>query len=216
MLLKWTSALVMSAAFAAQAQTTAASAPASPAKKALVAKIIALQEQGIEGLARGIVERPAGQIMQAAGNALQNQVPPDKREAAGKSIEADVRKFVEEATPVVKERALRLGPPTLSPFLEENFSEDELKQLAAWLESPVNKKYQQIAPGMQQALVQKILADVGPLIDPKLKALDQKVRATLGVPAAAAPTGPAAKPPAAAPSTSAAKPKTPAPAASKP
>ena len=171
-------ALVTSAALA-HAQTVA---PSSPAKKALVEKIIALQQPGIENLARGIVERPAGQMMQFAGNVLQTQVPPEKREAIGKSIEADIRKYVEDATPLVKERALKIGPATLSPILEEKFSEDELKQLAAWFESPVNKKYQQVAPEMQQALVQKIVADAAPLLDPKLQALEAKVRTTLGVP----------------------------------
>ena len=166
-------------------------APSSPAKKELVAKIVALQQPGIENLARGIVERPASQMMQAAGQALQTQVPPEKREAIGKSIEADIKKFVEEAAPVVKDRALKLGPATLSPILEDKFTEDELKQLAAWLESPVNKKYQQVAPEMQQALVQKIVADAGPLLDPKLKALDLKVRASLGLPAAQTASAPA-------------------------
>lgn len=166
----------------AQAQT-AASAPSSPAKKELVAKIVALQQPAIDNLARGIAERPAAQMMQAAGNVLQTKVAPEKREAVGKAIEADVKKYVDESAPILKERAAKIGPATVGPIIEERFSEDELKQLAAWLESPVNKKYQQVAPEMQQALVQKLVAEAGPLLDPKLKALEQKVRVALGVPA---------------------------------
>jgi len=143
----------------AQAQT-AASAPSSPAKKELVAKIVALQQPAIDNLARGIAERPAAQMMQAAGNVLQTKVPPEKREAIGKAIEADVKKYIDESTPILKERAAKIGPATVGPIIEERFSEDELKQLAAWLESPVNKKYQQVAPEMQQALVQTRLAQL--------------------------------------------------------
>lgn len=165
----------------AQAQT-AAPVASSPAKKELVAKIVALQQPAVDNLARGIAERPAAQMMQAAGNVLQTKVPPEKREAIGKAIEADVKKYVDESTPILKDRAAKIGPATVGPIIEERFSEDELKQLAAWLESPVNKKYQQVAPEMQQALVQKLVAEAGPLLDPKLKALEQKVRVALGVP----------------------------------
>ena len=173
---------------------TAAPAPSSPAKKELVAKIVALQQPAIDNLARGIAERPAAQMMQAAGNVLQTKVAPEKREAIGKAIEADVKKYVEESTPILKERAAKIGPATVGPIIEEHFSEDELKQLAAWLESPVNKKYQQVAPEMQQALVQKLVAEAGPLLDPKLKALEQRVRVALGVPPVAPASGTAPTP----------------------
>ena len=136
--------------------------------------------------------------MQAAGQALQAQVAPDKREAVGKSIEADVKKFVEESTPVVKERAVKLAPTVLAPPLEEKFTEDELKQLIAWFESPVNKKYQQIGPELQNNFAQKLIAEISPLLDPKLKALQEKVRGTL-TGAVSAPGTSASGKPAAAP-----------------
>lgn len=154
----------------------------STSKKDLVQKVILLQQPQIEGISRSIVERPAAQMMQAAGQALQTQVPPEKREAVGKAIEADVRKYVEEATPLLRDRALKLAPSTLGATLEEKLSEDELKQLIAWLESPVNKKFQQLVPEMQNNFGQKLLAEAAPLLDPKLQALQQKVRASLGIP----------------------------------
>ena len=184
----------------ALAQTATPAAPAaSPAKKELVQKVLQLQQQGYENIARGVVERPAMQLMQAAGQALQTQVPADKREAAGKSIEADVKKFVEESVPVLRERAIKLAPTTFGSVLEEKFNEEELKQLIAWTESPVNKKFQQILPEVQNSFVQKLVAEASPLLDPKLQALQTKIRATLGVPA------PASAPKAAAPAPAPAK-----------
>ena len=167
---------------AAQPASTPAVAPtstASPAKKELVQKLLLLQQPGIESVARGVVERPASQLMQAAVQALQTQVPPDKREAAGRSIETDVKKFVEESVPLLRERAVKLAPTVLGPLLEDKLSEDDLKQLIAWFESPVNKKYQQIAPELQNNFSQKLIAEAGPLLDAKLQALQQKVRGTL-------------------------------------
>ena len=174
----------------------AATSTASPAKKELVQKLLVLQQPGIEGVARSIVERPASQLMQAAGQALQAQVPPEKREAVGRSIEADVKKFVEDSVPVLRDRAVKLAPTVIGPVMEEKFTEDELKALIAWLDSPINKKYQQMAPELQNTFAQKLIAEAGPLLDTKLQALQAKVRTTLGTPPASAASGakPAGKP----------------------
>lgn len=197
-------ALLLCGCALAQAQTPAA----SPAKKELVQKLLTLQQPGIENAARSLVERPAAQMMQEAGRVLQTQIPADKREAIGKSIEADAKRYVEEALPPVRERALKLAPTTLGATLEEKFTEDELKQLIAWFESPVNKKFQQASVEMQNNFMQKLVAEARPVVEPKLQALEQKVRTALGAPAAAAPVDSGSAP-------KAAPPKAPAKAASK-
>lgn len=187
-------------AFGAQAQTAAAP---SAAKKELIAKVLAFQQPGIESLARALVEQPAARMMQGAGAALQ-QVPADKREATAKAIEADVRKFVDEASAQTRDKAVQLAPTTIGPMLDEKFTEDELKQLVAWFESPVNKKYQQMGGDMQSALGQKLVAEMRSTVEAKLKTLEQGVAKRLGLspqPAPAAPT--TAKP--VTPSASAAK-----------
>ncbi len=173
-------------------------------KKELVQKVLLLQQPMIESIARSIVERPAAQLMQSAGQVLQTQVAADKREAVAKSVEADVKKYVEESTPLLRERALKLAPSTLGAALEEKFTEDELRQLITWLESPVNKKFQQVGPEMQNNFVQKLAAEAAPLLDPKLQALQQKLRATFAA-ADAGPSAASAAPAAAKPAASAGK-----------
>lgn len=180
-------ALMLGACVVAQAQSSGT----SPAKKELVQKLLALQQPGIEMAARGLVERPAAVMLQEAGRVVQTQIPAEKREAVAKTIEADAKRYVEEALPLVRERATKLAPTTLGASLEEKFTEDELKQLIAWFESPVNKKFQAASGEMQNNFMQKLVAEARPLLEPKLQALEQKVRAALGVPAAA---GEAAKP----------------------
>ena len=55
-------------------------------KKDLVQKLLVLQQPGIEQVSRGLVERPAIQMMQQVAPVIQQRVPPDKREALGKQI----------------------------------------------------------------------------------------------------------------------------------
>ena len=165
----------------AQTASAPSAAPVSPAKKELVAKAIALQAPILEAMAREVIMRPVAQMGQAAGQALQG-LPPEKRESAAKTIDADIRKFIDESVPLLRERANKVAPATLGPILEEKMSEDELKQLVTWLDSGAAKKYQQIGGELQQAMQQKLLAEASPLLTPKLQALEQKVRVTLGVP----------------------------------
>lgn len=178
--------LVLAAALAA---TAVAQAQTSAAKKELVAKVLKLQQPGIEALARSMAEQPAMQMMQQAGAALQ-RLPAERREAVARDIEADMRKYADETVPLVRERANKLTPSTIGTLLEERFTEDELKQIIAILESPANRKFQAAAPDMQRALGEKLVAEVRPLVEPKLRALDQSVGKRLGLPAPAAASAP--------------------------
>ncbi|MEO8122019.1 MAG: hypothetical protein ABI606_22180, partial [Rhodoferax sp.] len=51
-----------------------AQAQSSAAKKELVAKVLQLQQPGIELAGQALAERPAAQLMQQAGIALQTKV----------------------------------------------------------------------------------------------------------------------------------------------
>jgi hypothetical protein len=187
--------LLCCAAFAhAQTPPPAAAAPgASAAKKELVTKVLQLQQSSIDAMARQLAQAPVIQLMQQANQALQTQVPADKREALAKTIETDARKFVEEAVPVIRERAIKLAPTTIGVLMEEKFSEEELKQLIVWMESPVIRKYRQLAPEMQNAMVGKLMTESAPVLDPKLKALGQRMRAAFENATAPA-SAPSAKP----------------------
>jgi hypothetical protein len=165
----------MLVAAVAQAQT-------ATSKKELVARMLVLQQPAIEQTAQAMVERPAMQMQQQAGLALQTRVPPEKREAAAKLVQEDLKKYVEEAGPLVRQQAVKLAPSTIGALLEEKFTEDELKQLIAILESPVNRKYAQMGGEFQKALGEKLVAQTQSIVEPKVKALEQAVVKHLGLP----------------------------------
>lgn len=187
----WIAAALLLGAAAAHAQTSA--------KRELVQQLLALQKTGLEEMARMIVERPAAQTLQAARNALDTQPPSERRDSAGRAVETEVKKFIDEAVPVLRERALKIAPDTYGAALEEKFNETELKQLVAWYGSDLSKKYQLTVPDLQNAFGQKLVAEAGPLLDGKLQALQQKVRAALSTPGSAPGTAPRASSPAAKP-----------------
>ncbi|MDI1245998.1 MAG: hypothetical protein PSV24_11405 [Rhodoferax sp.] len=184
-------ALLMLASTVIHAQTSAA-------KQALVDKLLALQRPAIEQTARVLAERPALQMRQQAGVVLQTRVAPEKREAVAKDLQADLTKYADDVLPLMQQQAIKLAPSTVGVILADKFTEDELRQLIAIMESPVNLKYEQLGNEMQKALADKLMADMTPAVEPKVKALAAAMDKHLGLPAPTA-NAKAAKPAASAP-----------------
>ncbi len=191
----WTLAALMPLAALAQTAPAPAPLPANASKKDLVARVLLLQQPGVELVAQQLAEQPALQLAQQARQALP-RVAADKREAVARDIDGDLRKYAEEVVPMVRERATRLAPGTIGPILEERFTEGELRQVIAILESPVNRKFQNIAPEMQRALTEKLVTETRPLVEPKVRAMNESVGRRLGLPVnppAAPASGPGAR-----------------------
>jgi hypothetical protein len=178
---------------AAAALVLAAAAHAQT-KQELVTKVLELQRAAIENVGSRVAQVSAAQVMQVAAQAVA-RVPADKREALGKEIEAEVRRFHAEIEPLLRERALALAPSTVGTLLEQRFSEDELKQIVAWLQQPVSRKYQDLGAELDNSLGQKIVTDTRQSVEGKLKTLEVtlKKRLEAAAPAASAASAPKRK-----------------------
>lgn len=177
--------------------TSTALAQPSASKKALIDKIVSLQTQALaDSLSGAILQGPLSQLTQAGRAALQ-QVPADKREATGKAMDVELKKFIDENTSYLKDKIAKSVPATSSALLDERFSEDELKQVLAWAESPLSQKFAASAMELQKVLAQKVMTEAGPTLDGRFKTLNANLAKQLGmaVPAQA----PASAPKAAAP-----------------
>lgn len=192
---------ITAACAGAQAQSATSPAPAanlsSPAKKELVARILKIQQPAIDNMAQSLVQEPLGPLLERADAALQQRVPPEKRDAVAKGIQEDTRKFVQDTVPIVRDRATKLAPSVIGPLLEEKFTEDELKQVVTLLESPVLAKFQAVGVDIQRALAEKVIAETRPQVEQRFRGLEDSMAKRLGVP----PPNAAGGAPAPAPST---------------
>lgn len=161
----------------AVAVSTCAAAPvwaqSTDAKAKLIDKLLTLWHP--EEIVVMMVQRPAADAVQQARIALQGRVTAERRDAALKEMAADVQKYINEATPIALDTARRQLGSTVVPILQQQFSEEELKQMIAILESPVKKKFEQMIPQMERALGEKVVAESRAAIDPKMKELTQAV-----------------------------------------
>lgn len=151
----------------------AAQATISPAKQALIQKLVQLM--AVDNMGVTMLQDPVANALGQARVTLQSRAPAERHEAAMHDIAADAKKFMDEATPVVRSSAHKFIPTTIVPLLAEKFTEDELRQIIAMMESPVKQKFEALIPDMKKSLGDKIAADTGPTINPKLQELTQRI-----------------------------------------
>ena len=181
-------AAALSVAGAAHAQTKAAAPAAAPAslpapdaeKQKAIDRILA-NVHPENGVIQAL-QRPAIEAMQKSMIAMQTQrVPKERMDKAMKEIAADVQHYVEISTPVVTASARKLTNQTVGPILAQNFSADELRQLAAIFESPVKAKFDKLIPQLEVAVGDKVTVDAGPAINKNIQALTESVGTKLRI-----------------------------------
>ena len=151
----------------------AAGSAITPAKQELVQRVLQLWQ--LDSIGQSMLSEPVTEAVSQARSMLQGRATVEKRDAAMREIAADAKKFIEDTSPMVRTSAQKLSPTTVAPMLAEKFTEDELRQIIAILESPVKKKFETLVPDMQKALGEKLAADTRPAIDPKLEDLRQRI-----------------------------------------
>ena len=177
-------AAALSVACAAHAQTKAAAPanlPAPDAEKQKAIDRILANVHPENGVIQAL-QRPAVEAMQKSMIAMQTQhVPKERMDKAMKDIAADVQHYVEISTPVVTASAKKLTNQTVGPLLAQNFSADELRQLAAMFESPVKAKFDKLIPQLEAAVGDKVTAEVAPAINKNIQALTESVGTKLRI-----------------------------------
>jgi hypothetical protein len=142
-------------------------------KQELVNKVLKLWH--VESIGESMLQQPVGNAVQQARVMLQGRAAPEKRDAALNEIAEDARKFMDENKSVTRASAEKLIPTTIAPLLAERFTEEELKQIIAILESPVKAKFEAMVPELQKKLGESVAADTRTVIDPKLQDLQQRI-----------------------------------------
>ncbi len=169
---------------AAPAPAAASAAAALPAPDAEKQKVIdrILATFHPENAVIQTAQHPAVDAVQKSMVALQAaHVPKDRMDKTMKEIGADAQKYIDTVTPLVTASAAKVTNKAVGPLLARNFTADELRQLAAMLESPIKDKFDKLVPQLEIAIGQKVEADVAPQINKNIQALTESVGTKLRV-----------------------------------
>ena len=128
------------------------------------------------------VQRPGLEAMQKSNIAMETaRVAPERREKALKDISTDVQKYLDTTTPIATASAKKYTNPSVGPILAKNFTLEELRQLEAMLASPLKARFEKLIPDMENAVGQKVQADIAPQVNQNVKVMTEAVGTKLRV-----------------------------------
>lgn len=122
------------------------------------AKRVAVQQgPELERLVRQLAEGSAQDVLQTWGPKLQSDVPKARLQQATDELNIELKKYFDDITKVITGKVNKSSTDALIPAYMERFTLDELKQLAAFFESPAIKKYQSAAPELGNIFVKQLI-----------------------------------------------------------
>jgi hypothetical protein len=166
--------MALGAGFGCMAHANAeGTAGVTPAKQALVQRV--LDKMALESVGLQMLQTPVADMLRQSRVVVQSRVPADKQDAVMKDITAEATKFVEQEAPALRTSTHTIVQSSVAPLLAQKFSEEELKQLAGILESPVLAKFETIVPEMKRAVGENVAKANAAQIQPKMTELQNRV-----------------------------------------
>ena len=161
----------------------AVSAPAQAQdamRKELATRIVNLQKAHDMDALIGQLANSATQTVVSTWLPKLDQVPQARQKAAADLLDAELKKFNEDNVRTIKNRNERVSLEVLVPAYAERFTADELRQLVAFMESPVIKKYYAANPQLANMLAQKLVDATRADVEARIKAFDTRAAQIIG------------------------------------
>ncbi len=158
-------------------------------------KVVALQQgPELDRLVAQLSDSAIQEVLQNWGPKLQTSVPKARQQQATDDLNTELKKYFEDVSKVISGRVAKVSNDSLVPAYMERFTLDELKQLAAFFESPAIKKYQIAAPELGNFFVKQLVDATRTDVTARVRQFDEAAAKIVGAaPAArAAPAVPAA------------------------
>lgn len=147
------SAGVISFAFssASQAQTV-------DPKLEWATKVVTLQQgPELNRLVEQLANSTAQDLLQKWGPKLQTNVPKVRLAQVTEELNAELQKYSNEVSQLIGSKVGKVSADALIPAYMEKFTLEELRQIAAFFESPAIKKYQASAPELGNIFIQQLI-----------------------------------------------------------
>lgn len=150
--------LMITLAIASLTCTTALHAQAPEAKTEWATKVVALQQgPELDRLVAQLAGSTTQELIANWGPKLEANVPKAKQQKASEDLNAELKKYADDTKQLISKQVKKVSNDVLVPAYAERFTVDELKQIAAFFESPAIKKYQTNAPELGNIFVQKLI-----------------------------------------------------------
>lgn len=136
--------------------TTSYAQTADP-KLEWAAKVATQQGPELQRLVRQLAESSAQDLLQVWSPKLQSNVPPEKLQQVTAQLNTELKLYFDDVTKVINGKVSKVSNDALVPAYMDQFTLDELKQLAAFFDSPAIKKYQLAAPELGNLFIKQLI-----------------------------------------------------------
>lgn len=151
-------------------------------------KVVALQQgPELDRLVSQLSGSTTQELIANWGPKLEANVSKSKQQKASDDLNAELKKYTEDTSELIGKQVGKVSADVLIPAYAERFSLDELKQIAAFFDSPAIKKYQSVAPELGNVFIQKLMEESRADVVARVKRFDDAALKIVGT-APAAPT----------------------------
>ena len=153
-------------------------------------KVVALQQgPELDRLVSQLSGSTTQELIANWGPKLEANVSKSKQQKASDDLNAELKKYTEDTSELIGKQVGKVSADVLVPAYAERFSLDELKQIAAFFDSPAIKKYQSVAPELGDVFIQKLMEESRADVVARVKQFDDAALKIVGTTPAAPTAG---------------------------
>lgn len=143
------------------------------AKRALATKLAQIQLKADGAAMTEQLTASAVQPMLANwSQRLDESVPPAKQKEVRDKLDVELKKFADSTHKVVEGQVSKTAESTLVPIFMDKLTEDEMKTIITYLESPVSAKFQSLGPDATDAWAKRIVDATRSSVEASAKTFD--------------------------------------------
>ncbi len=171
-----------------------AAAQGNDAKRALAQKISQIQQKSDSGaMAEQLTASAVQPLIAGWSQRLDETVPPARQKEIRDKLDVELKKFADTTRKSIEGQTAKAADAALVPVLMEKLSEDEMKTIIAYLESPAASKFQALGADATNAWAQKVIEATRTSVENAAKVFDASASKIIGTPAPSTPANGAKK-----------------------
>lgn len=167
-------------------------ASAQDAKKTLATKLAQMQAKSDGAAMANQLTADAVQLpLSTWSQRLDESVPPARQKDVRDKLDVELKKFADNTHKAIEAQVGKAAETALVPLFMDKLSEDEMKTIIAYMESPAALKFQSLSADAGTAWAQKVIDATRATVETNVKSFDAAATKIVGVPATPPATAPA-------------------------
>lgn len=151
-------------------------------KQQLATKLAQLQVQmDGEAMTQQLTATAVGPMVVKWSQRIQESVPEDKQRDVSNRLDQELEKLANGTEEAVKNQLQKAANDVLVPMYMEKLTEDEMRTVISYLESPVSEKFQVLSGETTEAWAQKIVEVTESQVKTKVDAFEASAIGIVGV-----------------------------------